>query len=281
VNRIERSSDSASAEAEVVAEANDAPPVPAASLLPSTLKDYAISLGLWGAGLTFFIPMSTVMTLLCATRGLDRSLAFQRFFATWTVRLTGSRWQAHVHPAVDPKRSYVFVHNHTNHFDFVLMHNATPHYKRGLELESHFKYPIYGTMMKTRGGIAVKPGVKGQTPEVLAGMRDALQGGHSILTFPEGHRTRDGRLGSFRRGVFFLARDLGVPVVPVTVTGAYDMMRKGSLVIRPGHTLTVHVDAPIETVGLTDEEIPALVSRVHTTMSKHIDDYWREKGWPG
>lgn len=257
------------------------PPVPSASLEPPTVMDHLVSLGIWSAGLSFFIPMSTVMTLMCATRGLDRSLAFQRFFADWTIRLTGSRWRAHVHPDVDPQRSYVFVHNHTNHFDFVFMHNATPHYKRGLELESHFKYPIYGTMMKTRGGIAVKPGVKGQTPEVLASMREALRGGHSILTFPEGHRTTNGRLGPFRRGVFFLARDLGVPIVPVTVTGAYDMMRKGSLLIRPGHTLTVHVDAPIETAELRDDEIPSLMSRVHALMSSHIDDYWRKKGWPG
>ncbi|MDQ3032321.1 MAG: 1-acyl-sn-glycerol-3-phosphate acyltransferase [Myxococcota bacterium] len=257
------------------------PPVPADSLKPPTLVDRAISVALWGAGLAFFAPVSTLMTLTCATLGLDRSMPIQRFFATWTVRLTGSRWRAHVHPDVDPKLSYVFVHNHTNHFDFVFMHNTTPHYKRGLELESHFKIPIYGAMMKTRGGIAVKPGVKGQTPEVLAGMREALQGGHSILTFPEGHRTLDGRLGRFRKGVFFLARDLGVPVVPVTVTGAYDMMRKGSLVIRPGHTITVHVDAPIETEGLNDDEIPALMERVHGQMSQHVDDYWRSRGWPG
>jgi 1-acyl-sn-glycerol-3-phosphate acyltransferase len=259
----------------------DVPPVPSASLRPPTILDRAISALMWGMGLAWFVPLGPLMTITCATLGLDRSLPLQRLFAKWQVRLTGSRWRAVVHPKVDPKRPYVFVHNHTNHFDFVLMHNATPHYKRGLELESHFDIPIYGVFMRTRGGIAVKPGVKGQSPEVLAEMRAALRDGHAILTFPEGHRTIDGRLGKFRKGVFFLARDLGVPVVPVTVTGAYEMMRKGSLLIRPGHTLTCFVDEPIETAGMTDDEVAALTLRVHAQMSEHIDDYWRSKGWTG
>lgn len=268
----------------VAASAGDArslPPVPAASLRPPTLADRAMSAALWGVGLTVFVPFLPLMTLACATVGLDRSMPLQRWYAKWGIRLTGSRWRANVHPDVDPSQPYVFVHNHTNHFDFILMHNATPHYKRGLELESHFRIPIYGWFMKTRGGIPVKPGRGGQTPEILAQMREALRGGHAILTFPEGHRTKDGRIGPFRKGVFFLARDLGVPIVPVTVTGAYDLMRKGSLMIRPGHTLTVNVDAPIATAGLPDDAIGPLVDRVHAQMSRHVDDYWRERGWPG
>jgi 1-acyl-sn-glycerol-3-phosphate acyltransferase len=257
------------------------PPVPAASLRPPTLRDHAVSALLWGAGIAHFLPSAAVMTAICATRGLDASLPFQRWYAKWQIRLTGSRWKAEVHPDVDPVRPYVFVHNHTNHLDFVFMHNATPHYKRGLELESHFRYPVYGPMMKIRGGIGVRPGANGQTPEILKTMREALRDGHSILAFPEGHRTLDGRLGRFRRGVFFLARDLDLPVVPVTVTGAYDLMRKGSLVMRPGHTLGVHLDAPIETSGMRDEEVVALAHRVHAQMSRRIDDYWRDKGWPG
>lgn len=269
-------------EREAVVSPDDAlPPVPSASLRSPTLRERAVSAALWGVGLTYFVPFVPIVTAACATMGLDRSNEIQRFFAKWQLKLTGSKWHPIVHPDIDPKRPYVFVQNHTNHFDFVFMNNATPHYKRGLELESHFDYPIYGWFMKTRGGIPVKPGVKGQTPEVLAQMREALAGGHAILAFPEGTRTETGRLGKFRKGVFFLARDLDLPIVPVTVTGAHDLMRKGSMVIRPGHTMTVHLDAPIETAGLTDEQIPALVDRVHGVMSTRIDDYWRSKGWRG
>lgn len=256
-------------------------PVPAASLRNPTLLDRALSLGAYGTSLPFFLPVVPAMALGCAVLGPDATLPLQRFYAKWQLRLTGSRWTAHVHPKVDPKRAYMFAHNHTNIFDFILMHNATPHYKQGIELESHFKIPVYGWFMKARGGIPVKPGQKGQTPEVMAHMRREIDAGHSILVFPEGTRTKTGRVGRFRTGSFFIARDLGVPVCPVAVTGAFDMMRKGSLMIRPGHQLTVWVDEPIETAGLPDSAIPELAERVQNVVGRRIDDYWRERGWPG
>jgi 1-acyl-sn-glycerol-3-phosphate acyltransferase len=182
---------------------------------------------------------------------------------------------------VDPQRAYMFAHNHTNHYDFIFMHNATPHYKQGLELESHFKIPVYGWFMKARGGIPVKPGKDGQTPAVMAHMRREVDEGHCILVFPEGTRTLDGRVGPFRKGTFFIARDLGLPVCPVAVTGAFDLMRKGSLMLRPGHELTVYVDDPVETRGLPDSAIPELTEHVRSVVAKRVDDYWRERGWAG
>ena len=255
--------------------------VPAASFVVPTLVDHAVSLGLWSASLTFFVPVVTTLAVGCATLGPDATLPFQRFFSKWQIFLTGSRWVANVHPKVDPKRAYMFAQNHTNNFDFVLMNNATPHYKQGVELESHFKIPVYGWFMKARGGIPVRAGVKGQSPEVMAHMRREVDAGHCILVFPEGTRTVDGRVGRFRTGSFFIARDLGLPVCPVAVTGAFDMMRKGSALLRPGHTLTVWVDEPVETAGLPDSAIPELAEHVRSVVAGRIDDYWRERGWEG
>lgn len=256
-------------------------PVPAASLRPPTLADHARSAAAWGAGLPFFLSVVPTMALGCAVFGPDATMPLQRFYSTWALRLTGSRWAANVHPKVDPKRAYMFAHNHTNYFDFILMHNATPHYKQGVELESHFKIPVYGWFMKARGGIPVRPGVKGQSPEVMAHMRREVAAGHCILVFPEGTRTTDGRVGRFRTGSFFIARDLGLPVCPVAVTGAFDLMRKGSLLIRPGQTLTVWVEEPIETAGIPDAGIPELAEHVRRVVARRVDDYWRSRGWGG
>jgi 1-acyl-sn-glycerol-3-phosphate acyltransferase len=258
-----------------------APPVPAASLQEPTLRDYLVSAGLWALNLPFFVTAVPTLALACATLGPDRTLAWQRWYAGTQLKLTRSKWRAVVSPKVDPKRAYMFAHNHTNAFDFILMHNATPHYKQGLELESHFKIPVYGWFMKARGGIPVKPGKDGQTPEVMAHMRREVDAGHCILVFPEAHRTLDGRVRPFRKGTFFIARDLGLPVVPVTVTGAFDLMRKGSMMLRPGHELTVYVDDPIETAGLPDAAIPELAEHVHSIISGRVDAYWRERGWKG
>jgi 1-acyl-sn-glycerol-3-phosphate acyltransferase len=253
--------------------------VPAASLRAPTLAEQLVSLGLWSVGVSYMVPSLTTMGVLSATLGSERIEAMNRWYCRTQIRLTGSRWRAVVDPAVDPKTPYMFAQNHTNHFDHVWIYEATPHFKQGLELESHFKYPVYGWFMRARGTIPVRPFKEGQTPEVLAYMRREIERGHSILAFPEGHRTLDGRLRPFRRGVFFIARDLGLPIVPTTVTGAYDVMRKGSLVIRPGHEVTVYCDAPIATKGLPDSAIPELAEHVRSVMARRVDAYWASRGW--
>jgi len=238
------------------------------------ILDRLISVGLWLVGVAWMFPVMVTMMLISLVIPPWRTNWLNRLYCRGQLLLTGSSWRAEVHPEVDPKANYLFAQNHTNHFDHVVLYNATPHFKQGLELESHFKYPVYGWFMKSRGTIPVRRGSQGQTPEIMNHMREELKRGHSILTFPEGTRTLDGRVGKFRKGVFFIARDLGIPVVPVAVTGMYNVMRKGSWLIRPGYEITVHVCKPIPTQGLTDEELPAFAKRAEVEVAKHVNAYW-------
>lgn len=194
-------------------------------------------------------------------------------FVWGLLRAVGARMRYHVDPAVDPRRPYIFVQNHVNHFDFVVLHNAVPHFTQGMNLRRHFRYPVYGWFMRARGTLAVDD-APGQFERLRREMAAELAAGRSLLAFPEGHRSRTGRVGPLRGGVFRLARDLGVPLVPVSVVGTYDLMRKGSLEIRPGCDVQVHVFAPRETAGLSDEELPALVEDVRRTLAGPVDAWW-------
>ena len=246
----------------------------------ATVAERVVSVGLWAAGLSWLVPMMGTMTALSAVVHPKKTEWLSRIYTRGQIALTGSAYRTVVDPAVDASASYLFVQNHTNHFDHVFLYNATPHFKQGLELESHFKYPVYGYFMKKRGTIPVRPGSSGQTPAIMENMRNEIAAGHSILAFPEGTRTTTGRVGKFRSGVFFIARELGIPVVPVTVTGAYELMHKGSYVLRPGHTITVHVDAPHPTAGKSDDEIRALTNQVRDHVAARVDRYWNERGYP-
>ena len=68
-----------------------------------------------------------------------------------------------------------------------------------------------------------------------------------------------------------MVQQIGAPIVPVTVTGMYRVMRKGSYLIRPGYDVTVYCDAPIETRDLTRREVPALMERVRIAMRARLD----------
>lgn len=251
--------------------------VPARSFERASMLDKLISASMWGAGLSWLVPSLGSMTALFQVVPSHRVNILGRLYCKGQIALTGSKWKAVVHPDVDPDRAYIFAQNHTNHFDHVMLYNATPHYKQGLELESHFDIPFYGWFMRARGTVPVKKGRGGQTQEVLDRIGREIDEGRSILAFPEGTRTRSGRVGRFRRGMFFIARDLGVPIVPVAVTGSFDLMRPGSWVIRPGNEITVYCDKPVETAGLTDDEIHALADEVQATVAARVDAYWESR----
>ncbi|MDW8363928.1 MAG: lysophospholipid acyltransferase family protein, partial [Myxococcales bacterium] len=219
--------------------------------IAATWAECVVSAALWAAGVSFLVPTLSTLMLLQLVVPADRLEWLNRFYCWGQIALTGSRWKAVVDPAVDPRRPYIFCQNHTNHFDHCVGYRATPHFKQGLERIDHFRYPFYGWFMRQRGTIPVDPRRR-------EAFRRELDRGHSILAFPEGTRTRDGRVGPFRLGVFRVARDLGVPVVPMAVTGMYAVMRADSWIIRPGHEVTVWVDAPIETRDVPVEAVREL-----------------------
>jgi 1-acyl-sn-glycerol-3-phosphate acyltransferase len=238
-------------------------------------RDFALSALAWTAGAAWALPTLGTLTLLAGNLGI-RPERLQRLYALYSdvqLRLLGIRWHAHVDPAVDPRTPYFFFQNHVNHFDFIACHNATPHYRQGIELDLHFRYPLYGPFMRSRGTIAVRKGAPGQLAALRESCRAQLALGRSILGFPEGTRTRDGRVGPFKTGLFVVARDLGVPIVPIAVCGMYDVMRKGSVMIRPGGRVDVHVGAPVPTAGTTDEALPALVGTVRDWIAGQVDDH--------
>ncbi|MBI5500269.1 MAG: 1-acyl-sn-glycerol-3-phosphate acyltransferase [Deltaproteobacteria bacterium] len=237
-------------------------------------KDFALSAAAWTAGLAWGVPALTTLTVLAGNLGI-RPERLQRLYAAYAqvqLRLLGVRWRSVVHPAVDPHRPYFFFQNHVNHFDFIACHNATPHYRQGIELDEHFRIPLYGPFMRSRGTIAVRKGGSGRLAELREQCRRELALGRSILAFPEGTRTLDGRVGPFKSGLFVVARDLGTPIVPVAVRGMWNLMRKGSALLRPGADVVVHVGAPMPTTGITDERLPDLVAEVRGWIKEHAEE---------
>jgi 1-acyl-sn-glycerol-3-phosphate acyltransferase len=247
---------------------------PRVSLARDGVKDYALSAGLWTLGVAWLAPMMALQMALYRARPPERLQWLERLYTRGQILLTGSRWRAVVDPRVDPSRPYAFFQNHVNHLDHCSLYAATPHFKQGVELEDHFRYPIYGAYMRSRGTIPVSTRGLAELRELSRRMREEIERGHSLLVFPEGTRTLTGHLGALQPGVFRIVHQLGVPIVPVTVTGMYRVMRKGSYLIRPGYDVTVYCDAPIETKGLTRKDLPALMARVRGVMEARLDAYW-------
>jgi 1-acyl-sn-glycerol-3-phosphate acyltransferase len=163
--------------------------------------------------------------------------------------------------------------NHVNLFDPFLLYCAIPQYVRGWELESHFKIPAYGWLMKRFGNVPV-PDVRRSSDlkRMWRLTQDAVDGGTSLIIFPEAKRSRDGHVDGFEDGGFRVAQQLGIPIVPVSLVGSFQHHRTGHWMLWPA-TITVHLHALIETTGMTKRDVPALRDRVREVISAPVEEW--------
>jgi len=156
----------------------------------------------------------------------------------------------------------VFACNHASQFDIPILTVALPVQFRFIVKKELFKIPLFGLAMRRTGYIPIdRSGGKA----ALKSLKDAAQkikNGVSVVVFPEGTRSPDGRLRPFKAGSIFLAQKADVPIVPVGISGSHRILPKGSLKMRPGHVI-VRIGSPISASrqynGLSKEELTKIV----------------------
>ncbi len=226
----------------------------------------------WALSAAYFFPVCSLLVLLGIFVDPRRNDGAQRMLCRVTMKAAGAKIEVRRAPGFDPARTCFLIVNHVNLFDPFVLYATVPQFFRGLELESHFRIPVYGWMMGRFGNVPVPDDNR---PSDLKRMwrltRAALDSGVSLAVFPEGQRTRDGRVGPFRDGVFRMAVQWGTPIVPVSLVGAFEFNKKKSWLIRPGK-ITVYLHEVIETKGLRKEDVPALRDRVHAIVAGPVDE---------
>jgi 1-acyl-sn-glycerol-3-phosphate acyltransferase len=223
----------------------------------------------WWRTVFFLIPAIGVYTIVLGTLSLASSLFDGRgHFAHGCARLwswlilatTGVSVELSGLERLEPGKTYIFVSNHQSIYDIPVVFASLPYQLRIIAKESLGHFPFLGWHLRRTGHLLVdrrNPDRSG----ILKRWKALVGQGLSLIIFPEGTRSRDGRVGIFKAGSFLLAIEAGLPVVPLSVDGTRRVMRKGQLMTCPGHaTLVVH--SPIETTGLGVGDARELASRV-------------------
>jgi len=230
----------------------------------------------WALAGAFFFSVCPVLIVLGIFVDPRKNDGPQRWMSRNVIRLAGARVEVRRSPGFDPNRVCFFVSNHVNLFDPFVLNSVVPQLLRGLELESHFRIPVYGWLMKRFGNVPV-PEVN--RPSDLKRMwrltRAALDRGVSLVVFPEGGRTITGRVGPFRDGVFRMARDFGTPITPVSIVGAFTFNRKTSWMLRRS-TIVVWLHETIETGSCNKREVDELRDRVWKAVAAPVHSWLGE-----
>jgi len=171
-----------------------------------------------------------------------------------------------------PGKTYVFVANHQSIYDIPVLFWSIPFQLRIIAKESLGKFPMLGPHLKRTGHMLVdrsKPDRAG----IFGWASRLTSNGLSLIVFPEGTRSLDGRMSKFKGGSIMLAMQAGLPIVPISVVGSRHVMKKGELTTRPGHvTLIVH--DPIETAAIAEpsvEEVRQFADRVRDVVRPAVE----------
>ncbi len=231
------------------------------------------SLLVWVVGLTFFTIGALFLLLLALFR---RGRFFERclkLFCRAILAIVGCRVTITGRENAAPGRQYIVVMNHVNLFDGFLLCHAFPGFLRGVEEESHFRWPLYGPVNRRIGNIPIS---RTSGPRAVRALQRAAaliraRPDFSFAVLPEGTRTRDGRLGPFKRGAFLLAHEAGLEILPVVQRGAYEINRRGSRFIRPGR-VEVTIERPVPVAGFAREALGPLVDQVRAVFLRRLQE---------
>jgi 1-acyl-sn-glycerol-3-phosphate acyltransferase len=227
---------------------------------------------LWTVSLLHFAVAVPILIVLAVFLDPKKHDWLQRTFCRRIIFFSGAKIKVVRSPGFDPQKTSFFICNHVNLFDPFALYCAIPQFVRGWELESHFNIPIYGWLMKRFGNVPV-PDVR--RPSDLRRMwrltRDAINGGTSLIVFPEAKRTRDGRVGEFQDGAFRVAQQLEIAIVPVSIVGSIQHHRTGHWMFWPA-TISVHLHDTIDTSGMSKEEVPGLRERVRDLVKGSVEE---------
>jgi 1-acyl-sn-glycerol-3-phosphate acyltransferase len=185
------------------------------------------------------------------------------FNPAWPVTVEGRE-------KIDRDTAYVMVANHQSLLDILVFFRLFTHFKWVSKIEN-FRVPCIGWNMRLNEYIPLRRGDKASIVQMLRLCRETLAAGNSIMMFPEGTRSPDGRLRSFKTGAFELARDAGRPILPIIVTGTADALPKRGFVLRGRHPIRLRVLDAIPHASFAHAPVEELTDRVRTLIAAEIE----------
>ncbi|MGB1636777.1 MAG: lysophospholipid acyltransferase family protein [Flavobacteriales bacterium] len=212
-------------------------------------------------------PFRTVLviahTIFCSLVGLV-AMALNKNNGDWVMwnvgrvlwsrpllrRLVGVKIEVHVsaeaQALADQKKGCVLVANHTSLLDINAAFAASPTPIVFLSKASIRRVPLLGKLNELAGTVFVERGNRASSERAVNQLTESLKAGRSVLVFPEGTRSKDGTLQPFKKGAFHLAQAAGAPIVPMHISGTWDLLPPSGMLIGPAKkSVRVAIGAPL------------------------------------
>jgi 1-acyl-sn-glycerol-3-phosphate acyltransferase len=199
-----------------------------AFLVTSSIVLFPVALAIWAATRPFDPRRRLLHLFTC----------FWASLYTWLTPV----WRVHVEgrEKIRPEATYVMVANHQSLLDILVLFRLFVHFKWVSKIEN-FRVPCIGWNMTLNGYIPLRRGDRQSIGEMMSACSRALDDGNSIMMFPEGTRSADGRLKAFKHGAFTLAQASGCPILPIVIEGTAHALPKRGFVLRGRFPIAIRV----------------------------------------
>ena len=227
--------------------------------------------------LLFYITLF-LATVLCSiaaicaalvSRGGNGSHLVGRLWSRIMLFASGVKVQVEGLDNINPQESYVFAANHQSQFDIFTILGHLPTQFRWLAKKELFRIPILGAAMKSAGYIPIDRNNRKEAFKSIDLAANRVREGTSVVIFPEGTRSLDGKLQPFKKGGFHLAIKSRRPIVPVSISGAFSILPKKGLRVRP-QLVKVYVGEPVPTEGVTPQNRAWLISEIRRRIQEKL-----------
>ena len=192
--------------------------------------------------------LTTIFSFLVSSRWASKWIA--PWWGKLIILITFSRVKISGQENVVKSQSYIIVCNHQSIYDMLTIYGYLPIEFKWVMKKELEKMPFVGMSCKALGHVFVDRANSESAKQSLINAKDKISDGVSAFFFPEGTRSKDGKLINFKKGAFRMAKELNLPILPVTISGANKVMAANSLIICPNTiNLTIHPEIGLQQVS--------------------------------
>jgi 1-acyl-sn-glycerol-3-phosphate acyltransferase len=235
-----------------------------------------LSLAFWTFLVVSSVALYPVAVLIWLLTPFDRRRRLLHLFTCFWASLytwLNPAWRVHVEGRERIRRNaaYVIVANHQSLLDILVLFRLFVHFKWVSKVEN-FRVPFIGWNMSMNRYIRLVRGSRESVSHMMQACERALCGGSSVMIFPEGTRSRDGRLQEFKVGAFTLAQQACVPILPIVVHGTSRALPKRGFVLQGRHTIRIRVLHEIPYAALADTPAEQLARDVRSMIAAELGE---------
>jgi 1-acyl-sn-glycerol-3-phosphate acyltransferase len=228
-------------------------------------------LGVWTAFMVTY-----AVTLSALRRDPELFRREQRNWARGLIRFWGVAVEVHGAEHMDTSCSYVVMSNHSSYVDIVALFLALPTIPGFLAKRELTKVPFLSQALRSGGHVVIDRGQKMNAMQAITAAAEQVKTGKTVLIFPEGTRGDSDTVGAFKKGGFYLAKEAGVPILPVGLRGSRSVFPRSSLLVHPGK-IEVHIGNPLSPDEIAQRDTGEIVPLVRAKISELSAMPQREK----